>query len=343
MTIKVTPSAKMYCAENCACTLCRELCCVKPSRPVDQMAAKNRPPVTVPKPKFIQMIRASNKCAGDDDDKDKQKINLILKRRSSDGFDKQNRKSTVTVASKCVLNRDESATPSLTKSMSCNEIRKQFESRSIAVLAAANNDRRPASKVANGNHKTVIYFGDSISSKKQISWPVQHHRISSVAGARNKNATDFQHAKRLCDEMVFKRQQSIRMPAMPPPMKIELRSLKVAAAVSSATSVIDRAINDTASSSHNGNRLKKAAESNSANDCAAKQDLPNFVESITNGVINIKIEGSYDAAAKLVQTIENDNGEGGEELTVNESVRRSCSEINATYYDWSFVQDWRSR
>lgn len=321
----------MYCAENCACTLCRELCCVKSVRSVDQMAEKNRPPVTVPKPKFVQNIRASNKfnAADNDDEKNKLKFNLILKRRSSDGFDKQNRKSSLSAASKSVLNRVELATP-LTKSMSCNEIRKQFESRSNAVMSvAANNDRRTGSKVANGNHKTVIYFGDSISSKKQISWPVQHHRIASAAGARQKNATDVQHANRLCDEMVFKRQQSIRMPAMPPPMKIELRSLKVAAAAASTgpTSI-----------SHNDAQSK-----NAAHESVSKSNLPHFVESVTNGVINIKIEGSYDEASKLVQTIENDSADGGDEVTLSESVRRSRGETNATYYDWSFVQDWRSR
>lgn len=327
----------MYCAENCSCTLCRELCCVKQDRPVEQMPPKKRPP-TVPKPKFIQMMRASSKCAGDidDDEKNKQKINLILKRRSSDSFDKPNRKSSVSVATECVQNRvehDQSMAP-LTKSMSCNEIRKKFESHSIAVLAAANNDRRPASKVSNANHKTVIYFGDSISSKKQISWPVQHHRILSAAVARNKIVSDVQHAKRLCDEMVFKRQQSIRMPTMPPPMKIELRSLKVAAAVTNG----DKVSNTSTSSYTNGNRSKTTTESSAAN------ELPHFVESISNGVINIKIEGSYDAAAKLVQTIENgEEGGGGDEVTVNECVRHSSSEINVAYHDWSFVQDWRSR
>lgn len=213
-------------------------------------------------------------------------------------------------------------------------------------MAAANNDRRPAPKVPNGNHKTVIYFGDSISSKKQISWPVQHHRNSSAAGARNKIVSDVQHAKRLCDEMVFKRQQSIRLPPMPPPMKIELRSLKVAAAATS----MDRASTGSATANINDKRkLEKVAESTSATDESASKptNLPNFVESITNGVINIKIEGSYDVAAKLVQTVENDNeegsGGGSDELTLNECVRRTSGEINATYYDWSFVQNWRSR
>lgn len=332
----------MYCAENCSCTLCRELCCVKQVRPVEQMPPKKRPP-TVPKPKFIQMMRASSKCAGDidDDEKNRQKINLILKRRSSDSFDKSNRKSSVSVATECVQNRvehEQSVAP-LTKSMSCNEIRKKFESRSIAVLAAANNDRRPASKVSNGNHKTVIYFGDSISSKKQISWPVQHHRILSAAVARNKIVSDVQHAKRLCDEMVFKRQQSIRMPTMPPPMKIELRSLKVAAAATNGDTV-----NNTSVSSYtNGNRPNTVTESSAANECGDRQKLPPFVESISNGVINIKIEGSYDAAAKLVQTIENGEEGGGDEVTVKECVRHSSSEIDVAYHDWSFVQDWRSR
>lgn len=314
---------------------------MKQSAPVEQMALKNRPPVIVPKPKFIQMIRATGKCAGDDNEKDKQLFNLVLKSRSSEGFDELNRKPSA--ASKCGQSRVEcnarqSVAP-LTKSMSCDEIRKRFESRSIAVMAAANYDLRPATKASNGNHKTVIYFGDSISNKKQISWPVQNHRISSEVVALCKNASDVQHAKRLCDEMVFKRQQSIRLSAMPPPMKIELRSLKVAAGVAS----VDRASNCSASSNNNGERLKKVTESTAVNENENEQNLPPFVESITNGVINIRIEGSYDVAAKLVQTIENDNEEGSNELTLNESVQRSSGDVNTAYYDWSFVQDWRSR
>lgn len=134
--IQLSAECEMYCPENCSCTLCRELCCVNQARSVKQMASKTRPPVTVPKPKFIQLIRASNKCAGgvggddNDDDKDKQKINLILKRRSSDS-----RKSSVSVATKCIQKRivecdDRQSAAPLMKSMSCNEIRKQFESRS---------------------------------------------------------------------------------------------------------------------------------------------------------------------------------------------------------------------
>lgn len=326
----------MYCPENCLCTLCREYCVKQSASKVGQMASKNRPPVIVPKPKFIQMIRAT-----DDNEKDKQQINLVLKRRSSDGFDKLNRKPSV--ASKCGQSRVEcNARPSvapLTKSMSCDEIRKRFESRSIAAMAAANNDHRPPTKASNGNHKTVIYFGDSISNKKQISWPVQNHRIPSEAVARTKIASDVQHAKRLCDEMVFKRQQSIRLPAMPPPMKIELRSLKVAAGVAS----VDRASNCSAASNINGKRLKKVTESTAVIESGNNQNLPHFVESITNGVINIKIEGSYDVAAKLVQTIENGNEEGSNELTLNDGVQRRSGDVNAAYYDWSFVQNWRSR
>lgn len=345
----------MYCAENCSCTLCRELCCVK------QTPSKNRPPVTVPKPKFIQMMRMSNKCAVvDDDDKDNQTFNLMLKRRSSDGFDKQYHKSSVIIASESVTNQAEpeqqSAAAPLTKSMSCNEIRKQFESRSIAVAAAANHERHPTTKLTNANHRTVIYFGDSISNKKQISRPVQYHRISTAAVARNKIVSDVQHANRLCDEMVFKRQQSIRLPAMPPPMKIELRSLKVTAAVANA----DRTnVQNNGTTPTNIKRLKKvneSAEITRTDGSANIENLPHFVESIANGVINIKIDGSYNVASKLVQKIENDDDDGGagdgggnidttgNNFRLDESGRHvSVGDINAGYYDWSFVQDWRSR
>lgn len=297
----------MYCAENCSCTLCRELCCVKQSEMTDKMATKNCPPITVPKPKLIQMIRASSRnaagCSKGDNDNAGNAANDNAKGKLSSN---------------------------------CNEIRKQFELRSMA----ANSDRRAANcaNASNRNHKTVIYFGDSISNKKQISWPMQPNRLSSVALARQKIVSDVQHARRLCDEMVFKRQQSIRMPQMPPPMKTDLQSVKIAAAAAS----VDRSSKE----SMRGKRLSNDSQVIANDECVDERSLPHFVESVSNGVINIKIAGSYDAATKLVQTIEHGNEEGADEITVNAAnsvMVRSNDEINATYYDWSFVQDWRSR
>lgn len=63
------------------------------------------------------------------------------------------------------------------------------------------------------------------------------------------------------------------------------------------------------------------------------QELPSFVESVANGVINIKIEGSFQSAIGIVDSVVNGHDE-------NEISTQQHSENS---FDWSFVQDWRSR
>ncbi|XP_065079465.1 uncharacterized protein LOC135702370 isoform X4 [Ochlerotatus camptorhynchus] len=65
------------------------------------------------------------------------------------------------------------------------------------------------------------------------------------------------------------------------------------------------------------------------------RSLPPFVESVINGVINIKIEESFKVATDIVQAVfQNDPGEEG----------YGCNEDEpGDPFDWSFVQNWRAR
>lgn len=81
--------------------------------------------------------------------------------------------------------------------------------------------------------------------------------------------------------------------------------------------------------------------------CVNDDDLPSYIESVQNGVINIKIEGNYQRASALVQTVakptlatvhvlaEAEQLAGGVEDNASQQSCDSC--------DWSFVQEWRAR
>ncbi|XP_055528311.1 ankyrin repeat and BTB/POZ domain-containing protein 2 isoform X2 [Wyeomyia smithii] len=73
-----------------------------------------------------------------------------------------------------------------------------------------------------------------------------------------------------------------------------------------------------------------------ATDEQIKSDpLPSFVESVVNGVINIKIEESYKVASDIVQAVfQNDSIDNGYGC-VDEDI--------GDPFDWSFVQNWRAR
>lgn len=288
----------------------------------------------------------------------------------------------------------------LTKSLSCNEIwTKQLPPESAYAQQSANNDattvngtdaplvaskRHKSSdklaKTKTESHKTVIYFGDSISSKKQHNQLQQQMRaqqrsMNQLNGGDHKDEpSDLKHAQRLCDEMVFKRQLSSRnevhSKCATDEMVTIVNDVKVITTENNANmnivkhlkSVIEEKCHANSGDKSNLSDAKKdkteekmcASESNgkysdelSASKVDVGKQLPSFVESVVNGVINIKIEDSYDAATKLVRSIESadtedtdsfDAMDDGNDLFLDVGV-----EVNNMYLDWSFVQDWRTR
>ncbi|XP_053661295.1 uncharacterized protein LOC128710274 [Anopheles marshallii] len=74
-----------------------------------------------------------------------------------------------------------------------------------------------------------------------------------------------------------------------------------------------------------------------ATDGATDTSLPSFVESVINGVINIKIEESFKVASDIVQAVFEDPGpDGGAEYGYDD-------DDVGDPFDWSFVQNWRAR
>lgn len=334
----------------------------------------------------------------------------------------------------------------LTKSLSCNEIwAKQMPSEASYVSHTSNNDQRVGgmdsgatalaaskrhkssdklAKPKTENHKTVIYFGDSISSKKQhiqLQQQMKAHQIAAnwpkpggsgagggggvdnsngAANGLNDEPSDLKHAQRLCDEMVFKRQKQpdnrnlngnaneVHSKCATDEMVTIVNDVKLIGAncssgsgangdghenvniVKHLKSVIEEKCQLTKGEKP-GSMVTESVLRKSSN-CSDKtpmglcsiggnatdnmnatkveignRKLPSFVESVVNGVINIKIDDSYDAATKLVRSLECADTDDTDSFDAmedgNDLFLDVGGEVNNMYLDWSFVQDWRSR
>ncbi|XP_050091781.1 uncharacterized protein LOC126575236 isoform X1 [Anopheles aquasalis] len=74
-----------------------------------------------------------------------------------------------------------------------------------------------------------------------------------------------------------------------------------------------------------------------ATDGVADASLPSFVESVINGVINIRIEESFKVATDIVQAVFEETGADG-------PVEYGYDDDDVgDPFDWSFVQNWRAR
>lgn len=284
----------------------------------------------------------------------------------------------------------------LTKSLSCNEIwtkqvppdgscAPQPSNNHVADSALAASKRHKSSdkltKTKTENHKTVIYFGDSISSKKQHNQLQQQMKAQQLSlnqangNDRKDEPSDLKHAQRLCDEMVFKRQQSGRQHATANEVHSKCATDEVVTIVNDVKviandngnmnivkhlkSVIEEKCqpknhdkpNYLDTKKEDGEKITGELNGGGSELNAKKVDigrkLPSYIESIVNGVINIKIDDSYDAATKLVRSLENADNDDTDSFDAmddgNDLFLDVGGEVNNMYLDWSFVQDWRSR
>lgn len=282
----------------------------------------------------------------------------------------------------------------LTKSLSCNEIwTKQVPPESCApyptddadsALAASKRHKSSdkLTKTKSENHKTVIYFGDSISSKKQHNQLQQQMKAQQIMSENRINGTDvpdetsdLRHAQRLCDEMVFKRQQSVRKLSKSNEVHSKCATEEVVTVVNDVKMIKNESINlvkhlktvlkekcqlkseRTAvlveSKKYGSDKFPcytsdtNISDNGDTSKVEGDRNLPSFIKSIVNGVINIKIDESYDAATKLVRSIESPDIDDTDSFDAiedgNDLFLDVGGEVNNMYLDWSFVQDWRSR
>lgn len=171
-------------------------------------------------------------------------------------------------------------------------------------------------------HKVVIYFGDSLS-KNRI--------VNKEGNSNNNKERDKQHAKLLLEEtsemhenrnkngstnLMEQLKKKIENPELKPVRKapapvLPKENLKVDSSVNSNKNIVNKVVVD------------------------KKVDvvLPNFIESVVNGVINIKIEENFEEASRIVKEVADEPIE----------LPNFDDSFTGEAFDWSFVQEWRSR
>lgn len=175
-------------------------------------------------------------------------------------------------------------------------------------------------------HKVVIYFGDSIS-KNRI--------VNKEGNSSNNKERDIHHANLLLEEtaemhenrnkngstnLMEQLKKKIENPELKPIRKapapvLPKENLKVE--ISKKNSV-DKVVNKV---------VDKIV------DKKVETVLPNFIESVVNGVINIKIEENFEEASRIVKEVSDEPIE----------LPNFEDSFTGEAFDWSFVQEWRSR
>lgn len=192
------------------------------------------------------------------------------------------------------------------------------------------------SKLA-ADHRTVIYFGDSIRR------PPPPPKVEA-------KAEDDYHARRLCEELNFKRERSIRKsknfsvvrpaPEVPNNLMQQLKTVLQEKAQHAEMSTVTQIKLDNGKITEKKIQIPEPVFSKSRkliDKSGVDGTLPSFIESVINGVISIRIEHNFEAAKKIVSLV-------NEREPVVDGIEFSEEDADEQVdFDWSFVQDWRSR
>ncbi len=290
----------MYCTQDCTCSLCREL------------RGFNVKPAIV--------YNQSKYSASTSND------NFILRRRLSDTDD-----SRVPVR---IVDSVEKKT--LTKSKSYSDLWKRFDPRNVSKkkVKELKNGTKDCTKKTDG-HKVIIYFGDSIPHKRQPLTPYKT------------DGDDFEHARRLCEEIDDKKigtKSTKVMITKDETRKIEdqLAKTRQEVDVMMQLKTVLNQKNKPNNAARSETYVKKTAleltpeppklrdkivETRNGDDLS----LPSFIESVVNGVVNVKVENNFEHASELVKCISKG------------PIAIGTDGNDDDYFDWSFVQEWRTR
>lgn len=245
--------------------------------------------------------------------------------------------------------------------------------RIVSDLSGQNNSRsekldgtKNAKSNNQQNHKVVIYFGDSIGNRKVagsvgdlMNASRSLEEVTSGGGAsssaaqikkksaplsRLDNKNDMmKQLKSVLEEKKINTEKESKVilvnsenpPPPPPPIpKVQAKSKAELKSVVSTPPPMEKPPRKDKST---GNNLKNVKNMHKE---VQKDHEFDFVESVTDGVINIKIDGSYSAARDLVNSV----ASAGvlKSTTIDGQVVDTCSSEPQSF-DWSFVQEWRSR
>lgn len=185
------------------------------------------------------------------------------------------------------------------------------------------------------HHKVIIYFGDSISNKRQIGGEDKAPTNSDdVVKKSDEKSRVISKVNTSVDDITKKDQgNSDFIRQLKSVLNEKNRSVSTTTVVTvgadndddeDATTVVESSATYSAKNS-TGDRWKEVPDS----------ALPEFVESIENGVINIRIEENFQRASNLVKTMGMKEGKSARDIEYYENTDES--------FDWSFVQNWRTR
>lgn len=206
--------------------------------------------------------------------------NFILRRRKSEVMDKTGRPP---VAITNAAHRPAPSRPSDSASVDRNAAQV-----SSARSATTESTAPAVQQRCSDQHKVIIYFGDSLSSKQQLE---QAERIH--------------HQSKGTERMITTTPSS-----------------SAASAAGGTVAVTDGA--------------KKTAALTECTTDDSQMVLPSFVESVVGNVINIRIEGSFSRALDIVRAVRDDSDDAAAEISALDASHNGG-------FDWSFVQNWRSR
>lgn len=245
--------------------------------------------------------------------------NFILRRRLSDT---DNSHAPVRIV-------DSVQKKTLTKSKSYSELWKRFDPRNVSKKKV--KEPKNGTKKGDG-HKVIIYFGDSIPHKRQPLTPYK------------KDGDDFEHARRLCEEIddktssnvtITKDENIVKRKSDDQPVKTKsevdvMMQLKTVLnqknKPNNDTTIVNKTVVEIPAET--GKLHDKSVETKNGDDLS----LPSFIESVVNGVVKVKVENNFVHASNLVKCISNGPTAKGNDGNANEE-----------YFDWSFVQEWRTR
>lgn len=338
------------CDNECSCSLCREL-----QKPEDGPT-----PLGFFRSRDKKKTNSKKKLKGAAPADEPPNDNFILKR----GFFDFRQISMMEL----------SASSNIKKSLSYQEITKKLEASfqnhqknlsqrmnsTSNLMHDISSPMRPSASTSQigkaPEHRTVIYFGDSF--KKNDDNKLKLIKVDTP------KVEEAYHARRLCEELQFSRQGSIRKsknfsalyqkaecfasqqqilrptkpaPPPPPPAITLNNGRKSTKTVNSQQIHIGNTGAEVVSVSEAAHTKTKVDQSLELVD-TGDTTLPPFIESVVNGVINIRIEDNYEVASQIVRSLHERAASGGTDIELSDE-----DDVYEDDFDWSFVQEWRSR
>lgn len=239
---------------------------------------------------------------------------------------------------------------------------------STTDLANPGQKRNPEDK-----HKVIIYFSDAFrpNSGSQSNLDVDHakrlaeeiQKKQSTEKLNENCPRDFvKQLKTVLEEKSKTKPPVYDRPAPKPPTVEQQKVQKQQLQQKLKPTVPPKKTTENANDKPNAENQTKDIAINQSTFTKIKP-LPSYIESIENNVIKLKIEQNFKKASELVDLIasykkrkktcipntedssvhELNFSRDGEDMDEEDDEETASEPDEGFYYDWSFVQEWRSR